>query len=98
MDQALRMVEDGIFGFDRTESILMPIVYNSCYHLLILDKDKRKYNHYSSLQSRMYDADARDMVRIPYKIVSLIISLAMCLWKTMSLQRVLFEVCFEIET
>ena len=71
------MVEDGIFGYNLAKIISVPIVLNGHYHLLILDKGKRKYIHYSFLPSRTYDADARDMVGIPCRFIRLIIYSAM---------------------
>ena len=59
------MVEDAIYDYDNIELILMPIVLNNHYHLFLLDKADQKYVHYSSLQSRTYDVDSKDIVRIP---------------------------------
>ena len=76
-DQALCMVEDVIVSFEDAEIILMVIVLNDHYHLLIMDRVKRKYILYWSLQSRTYDTDARAMVRTRGKFVRLITSLDM---------------------
>ena len=71
------MVEDGIFGYNLAKIISVPIVLNGHYHLLVLDKVKMKYIHYSFLQLHTYDINARDMVHTPDRFIRFIISLDM---------------------
>lgn len=42
--------------------IFLPIILNSHFHLVILDKVKKKYMHYSLAKSHTYDANVINMV------------------------------------
>ncbi|XP_039118906.1 SH3 domain-containing protein C23A1.17-like [Dioscorea cayenensis subsp. rotundata] len=60
-EESLLMMADVIRQFANVDVILMPIILHGQFHLLVLDKVKKEYIHYSSSVSLKYDQDAIHM-------------------------------------
>lgn len=76
-EDALILVQDVVHMFTNVEFILLPIILNGHFHLVVLDKGKKEYVHYSSSLSLTYDKDAISIVNnvFLYDFIIIFISL-----------------------
>lgn len=63
---SLTLMEEAACSYHEVELVLLPIIFNSHFHVVTLNKEIKVYFHYSSFDNCMYNADAKDMVRINY--------------------------------
>ncbi|KAJ0966387.1 hypothetical protein J5N97_027525 [Dioscorea zingiberensis] len=59
-DAIHEIMKNFVRDFDTADLCLCPIVKSAHWHLLVLDKEKKAYFHYTSLQNTHYDDDAKE--------------------------------------
>lgn len=62
----LTFMEEATLNNHEMELLLLPIIFNTHFHLVVLDKEKKEYIYYSFTENRIYEADTKNMVRITY--------------------------------
>lgn len=84
---SLTMIVDAVHLFIGVKLILISIILNRHFHLLVLDKGKKEYIHYSSVFSLTYDADAVNMANNVFVYNFLLFSSPLGLTDTCSIDR-----------
>lgn len=49
IEVSLMMMEDAACSYREVEILLLPIIFNGHFHLFVFNKEKKEFQHYSSL-------------------------------------------------
>ncbi|XP_039133226.1 rho GTPase-activating protein gacV-like [Dioscorea cayenensis subsp. rotundata] len=57
----INLMNNPLSVYDQVEVVLIPIIVDNHYHLLVLDKEKKEYLHFSSISKKTYNDAAKKM-------------------------------------